>query len=80
GFIWRGDEMIATKEDLFKGKPAPILTPIKGIPLPEIEEDFFKQDKKLKINENSRLKEKDLKTRATDTPDYIRKKKIGNEG
>jgi lipopolysaccharide export system protein LptA len=80
GFIWRGDEMIATKEDLFKGKPAPILTPIKGIPLPEIEEDFFKQDKELKINENSRLKEKDLKTRATDTPDYIRKKKIGNEG
>lgn len=80
GFIWRGDEMIATKEDLFKGKPAPILIPIQGIPLPEIEEDFFKQDQKLEINENSRLKEKDLKTRATDTPAHIRKKKSGNEG
>jgi len=80
GFIWRGEEMIATKEDLFKGQPAPVLVPIQGIPLPKLEEDFFKQDKKLEINENSRLKEKDLKTRATDTPDRIRKKKAENEG
>jgi lipopolysaccharide export system protein LptA len=74
GFIWRGDEMIATKEDLFKGKPAPILTPIKGIPLPKLEEDFFKKETTLEINKNSRLKEKDLRTRSEDKQKHIREK------
>jgi lipopolysaccharide export system protein LptA len=78
GFIWRGDEMIATKEDLFKGKPAPVLTPIKGIPLPKLEEDFFKKDKKIEIHKNSRLKKEDLQTRSEDTQEHIREKE--NEG
>ncbi|MEN8899102.1 MAG: OstA-like protein [Nonlabens sp.] len=79
GFIWRGEDMILTKEDLFKGKPLPILTPIQGIPLPKLEEDFFDKNQKFEINENSRLKEKDLKTRTTDTPKAIRKEKDADE-
>lgn len=39
GFNWRGDEMIRSKEDIFKGDPPIKLIKIKGIPLPEIEED-----------------------------------------
>lgn len=74
GFVWRGDEMIRTKEDLFKGKPLPVLTAIQGIPLPQLEDDFFKRDKKIEINKNSRLKESDLKTRAKDEPKKIREK------
>ncbi|WP_292891910.1 OstA-like protein [Nonlabens sp.] len=80
GFIWRGDEIITTKEGLFKGQPVPVLPAIQGIPLPKIEEDFFKQDQKLEINKNSRLKGSDLQTRASDTADGIRKKKAGHEG
>lgn len=79
GLKWRGDEKIISKEDLFKDKPKPILTPIQGIPLPDIEEDFFKKETPFNINKNSRLKEKDLKTRSTDTPDAIKEEKE-NEG
>jgi lipopolysaccharide export system protein LptA len=78
GFKWRGDEMIASKGDLFKGKPTPVLTPIKGIPLPKLEEDFFKKDKKIEVHKNSRLREKDLQTRSEDTQEHIREKE--NEG
>ncbi|MEP0481627.1 MAG: OstA-like protein, partial [Nonlabens sp.] len=75
GFKWRGDERIISKEDLFRDKPKPILTPIQGIPLPDIEEDFFKKETPFNINKNSRLKEEDLKTRSTDTPDAIKEEK-----
>ena len=79
GFTWRGDQRILSKEDLFKGKPKPVLTTIQGIPIPYVEEDFFKKEKKLVPHKNSSLKEKDLKTRTEDTPDAI-KDEEENEG
>lgn len=66
GFTWRGEEKINTVEDLFMGKPAPILTKIKGLPLPKIEEDFFDENNSSQINENSRLKEKNLTNKKVD--------------
>lgn len=68
GFIWRGEERLGSKRDLFKGKPAPILTKITGIPLPKDEGEFFddipKED--LLLPEQSKLKPKDLQNRADD--------------
>ncbi len=68
GMIWRGDEMILSKEDLFKGKPVPVLTPIKGIPLPKLEDDFFDDKASENVNKNSRLTKEDFKTRTNDIP------------
>lgn len=68
GFIWRGDERLFSVQDLFKGKPAPILPKITGIPLPKDEGEFF--DKTSEGNnllpEESKLRPDDLKTRADD--------------
>lgn len=65
GFHWRGDEQIMSKKDLFKGEKKPVLTKIKGIPLPKEEEDFFDEKtlKRLEDNnpEGSRLMEQHLK-------------------
>lgn len=63
GFIWRGDERLISKDDLFKGKPVPILPKISGIPLPKLEEDFFDDipDEEMNIPETSRLKPEDLR-------------------
>jgi lipopolysaccharide export system protein LptA len=63
GFIWRGDERLLSKEDLFKGKPVPILPKITGIPLPKLEEDFFDDipEEEMNIPETSRLTPEDLK-------------------
>lgn len=60
-----------TKDDLFKGKPAPELTPIQGIPLPEEAEEFFdeREDDDLLLNENSRLKPEDLQNKERDSID-----------
>lgn len=41
GFQWRGEERLLSVQDLFKGKPAPILPKIKGIPLPRTKENFL---------------------------------------
>ena len=41
GFIWRAEERLLKVNDLFNGKPAPVLTKIKGIPLPKDEGNFF---------------------------------------
>ncbi|MCM4154465.1 OstA-like protein [Gramella sp. AN32] len=69
GFNWRGGERILTKEGLFEGESTPILTKIKGIPLPEEPEEFFeeREDNDLLLNENSRLKPDILKNRDEDT-------------
>ncbi|HSP13085.1 MAG TPA: OstA-like protein [Salegentibacter sp.] len=69
GFNWRGEERLLSKEDLFKGKPAPKLTPIRGIPLPEEAEEFFdeREDDDLLLNENSRLRPEDLQNQKNDT-------------
>lgn len=70
GFNWRGDERLQSKEDLFKGQPAPELTKIQGIPLPEEQEEFFderKEGEEMLLNENSRLKPEDLQNRHPDS-------------
>ncbi|MCB0440010.1 MAG: OstA-like protein [Alteromonas sp.] len=68
GFIWRGDERLMSKQDLFKGKPAPVLPKIRGIPLPKDEGSFFEEvrDEDIKIPEYSKLKPKDLQNREDD--------------
>ena len=68
GFEWRGDERLHSIEDLFKGKPAPILPKIKGIPLPKDEGEFFdsKSEKDIELPKESKLSPKDLQPRAND--------------
>ena len=68
GFNWRGEERLRRKEDLFKGKPAPILTKIKGIPLPKDEGEFFDEipEEKLNIPEASKLSPKDFQNKPHD--------------
>ena len=68
GFIWRGDERLMTVQDLFQGKPAPILPKIKGIPLPEDEGEFFEEmdEEDIELPEASKLKPKDLQNREDD--------------
>ncbi len=44
GFNWRGEERLNTVEDLFAGEPAYELVKIQGIPLPEEEESFLKNE------------------------------------
>ena len=41
GFKWFGDDRLLKVNDLFRGKPAPILPKIQGIPLPKKEDAFF---------------------------------------
>ncbi|MEZ4858124.1 MAG: OstA-like protein [Flavobacteriaceae bacterium] len=68
GFIWRGEERLLTKQDLFKGKPVPILPKIQGIPLPEDEGEFFEdlKEEDIILPEASKLKPKDLQNREDD--------------
>lgn len=65
-FKWRSTEAMNSKNDLFKGKKPPVLPVIQGIPPPAVEIDFFESLKEVRLNENSRIKKKDLKTRETD--------------
>ena len=69
GFNWRGDEQLMQKSDLFAGKEPPTLVRIQGIPLPEVEEDFFDDSERETplLNENSRLKPEDLKDKKIDS-------------
>ncbi len=68
GFKWRGEERLLSKEELFKGKPIPILPKITGIPLPKLEESFFDDTPEDEINipEASRLLPKDLQNLPDD--------------
>lgn len=71
GFIWRGDEQLFTKEDIFKGEPPFDLVKIKGIPLPKIDEDFFEiptEGEQTQIPKASELLPKDLENREEDQP------------
>ncbi|MEZ7495541.1 OstA-like protein [Leeuwenhoekiella aequorea] len=71
GLNWRGEERLLTKEDIFKGEAPFTLTKIEGIPLPEIEEDFFDNsipDNKLDIPDASQLSPSDFKNREEDAP------------
>ena len=69
GFNWRGEERLTKKEDLFAGQTPPKLVKIKGIPLPEEQENFFDENDESQplLNENSRLKPEDLKDKAIDS-------------
>lgn len=68
-FEWRGEERLRSKEDIFKGEAPFELTKIKGIPLPEIDEDFFapsNEGEETVIPETSVLTKDDLTTREED--------------
>jgi hypothetical protein len=75
GFIWRGDERLQRVEDLFKGKPAPVLPKIQGIPLPEDEGEFFEDipEDEIELPEASKLNPKDLQNREDDPKAETRK-------
>lgn len=68
GFQWRGDERLFSVEDLFKGKPKPILPKITGIPLPKDEGEFFDDipEDKIQLPKESKLSPKDLQNRPND--------------
>ena len=68
GFLWRGDERLHSVEDLFKGKPVPILPKITGIPLPKDEGQFFEDipEDEIELPEESKLSPKDLQNRPND--------------
>lgn len=68
GFQWRGDERLLRKEDLFKGKPAPLLPKIQGIQLPEDEGEFFENvpEDELDIPEASKLSPKNFQNNPDD--------------
>ena len=75
GFIWRGDERLMKVQDLFKGKPAPVLPKIQGIPLPEDEGEFFDDipEEEIDLPEASKLKASDLQNRQDDPKPETRK-------
>jgi lipopolysaccharide export system protein LptA len=94
GFNWRGEERLFKKSDLFKGKPAPILPKIKGIPLPEDEGEFFDEVplEDLNIPEASKLLPKNVQTNPDDPkpmtreleentkpPDSLQKHKVSQQ-
>lgn len=68
GFIWRGEERLLEINDLFKGKPAPVLPRITGIPLPEDEGTFFEgnEEDTPVLPDSSKLRPEDLKEREGD--------------
>lgn len=72
GFIWRGDERLKSKSELFKDKPSPILQKISGIPLPKDEGEFFDdlEEEDIILPEASKLKPSDLQNRESD-PKFI---------
>ncbi len=70
GFIWRGDERILTKEQLFEGDPPLDLPKIKGIPLPKVEQFFSPLDERKQplLNDKSRLDPQQLQPLKSDSP------------
>ncbi|MFT4697868.1 MAG: lipopolysaccharide export system protein LptA [Flavobacteriaceae bacterium] len=76
GFIWRGEERLHKVSDLFNGKPIPILTKIKGLPLPEDEGEFFDDipEEDLEIPDASKLKLKDFQNNPDDPKAKTQKK------
>lgn len=70
GFIWRGDERILSKAQLFAEDPPLDLPKIKGIPLPKDKGKFFDERKDLKepiLNDKSRLTPEILQNHEEDT-------------
>jgi len=75
GFNWRGDERLFEVEDLFKGKPKPILPKITGIQLPEDEGEFFEEipEDELQLPEASKLSPKNFQNDPDDPKPQTRK-------
>lgn len=70
GFHWRGDELLYEVEDLFKGKPEPVLPKIQGISLPQTEERFFdKKQSKKDVPKESKLSPDEMQHRK-DEPNF----------
>src|SRR5699024_3314938 len=65
GFIWRGDERILSKAQLFENDPPLDLPKIKGIPLPDSTRFFEERDADPRplLNEKSRLNPEILQTK-----------------
>nr|WP_229792615.1 OstA-like protein [Ulvibacter litoralis] len=82
GFQWRGDERLLRKEDLFKGKPAPILPKIQGIQLPEDEGEFFEDipEDELNIPEASKLGPKNFQNNPDDPKPLTRDSDENSDG
>ena len=82
GFNWRGDERLLTVNDLFKGKPKPLLPKIQGIPLPEDEGEFFDDVPldRIQLPETSKLKPEDLQNRKEDPKAKTREDEIEEDG
>jgi len=80
GFKWRGDERLYEIEDLFKGKPAPVLPKITGIPLPTYEGEFFDEvpDNEIELPKESKLSPKDLQSRTDDPKPETQKNENGD--
>lgn len=80
GFQWRGEERLYSPEDLFKGKPAPVLPKITGIPLPkEMDEFFDKSHSDQKQPEASRLTPEDLSPRESDPKPATEESEMEND-
>ncbi len=69
GLHWRGEERIKSKKDLFKGEKPFELVKIKGLPLPEEEEDFFDEEtlKRIEAYRSDNSRYKDVKLQPTET-------------
>ncbi len=78
GFEWRGEERLLKVEDLFKGKPKPILPKITGIPLPKDEGEFFDDipEDEMEIPEASKLLPKDLQNNPDDPKPETRESEL----
>ena len=65
GFQWRGEERLFSVEDLFLGKPEPVLPKIRGIPLPSDQGSFFDPlpEEEIQLAPQSKLEAKDLQSR-----------------
>lgn len=80
-FNWRGDEQLLSKEDIFKGEAPFEMTKIKGIPLPNIDSDFFDippDGETPVIPKASDLTPEELLNRKEDAPKIGNKEKIEN--
>lgn len=82
GFNWRGEERLLEVKDLFKGKPAPILPKIQGIPLPKMEDNFFDEnpENEFILPEASKLTPEHFKNKEGDSPLKEEENSIEKEG
>ncbi len=66
GMRWRGDEQLLSVQDLFKGQEIPPQIKIQGLPLPQVQEGFFKKEDSATLPVNSNLSKKEMINRPAD--------------